>query len=98
MAQRKDELTKLADVVAISVDAPIDVQKANQLLGGAFPLLSDPELRVISAYQMRHAMGGLTVGNMGYVIIDGRGVVREVVVDPVFGWHADAILQSLKSL
>ena len=60
-------------MVAISIDPYSDQYKMDQLFGGAFTLLSDPGLRVISAYQMRHQMGSETVGNMGYVIIDGRG-------------------------
>ena len=88
----------LANVVAISTDGDEESFKLNHLLEGAFPLLSDPGLEVINAYQMRHNMGGMTVGNMGYAIIDGRGVVRNIEVDPLFGRHSDVILQSLKKL
>jgi peroxiredoxin len=88
----------LAEVVAVSTDPPSESRKLAQLLDGAFPLLSDPELRVIRPFLMEHQMGGEIVGNMGYVIIDGSGVVRKIVVDPLFGRHADAILQSLKEL
>jgi peroxiredoxin len=98
LAKRAEELKGLAEVVAVSTDNILDQQKLNQLLGGAFPLLSDPGLQVISAYQMRHQMGSETVGNMGYVIIDGRGVVRKIAVDPLFGRHADAILGSLRGI
>jgi hypothetical protein len=34
----------------------------DQLLGGAFTLLSDPNLEAISAYQMEHRMGGAAIG------------------------------------
>lgn len=88
----------LAEVVAISADGLSESQKTDHVLGGAFPILADPELQVIGAYRMEHEMGGTTVGNMGYVIIDGKGDVREMVVDPLFGQHADAIVQSLKQL
>ena len=88
----------MAEVVAISVDPHAESQKLDELLNRAFPLLGDRDLRVISAYQMRHQMGSETVGNMGYVIIDGRGVVRKIAVDPLFGRHADSILESLRGL
>lgn len=85
-------------MVAVSTDKTPDQQKLDQLLGGTFTLLSDPGLQVISAYQMRHQMGSETVGNMGYVIVDGRGVVRKIAVDPLFGRHSDAILEFLRGL
>ena len=87
-----------AEVVAISADPASESQKLDRLLDKAFPLLSDPGLSVINAYQMRHEMGSTTVGNMGYVVIDRGGQVRMLEVDPLFGRHADAILQSLKGL
>ena len=85
-------------MVAISADPPSELRKLDQLLNRAFPLLSDPGLKAIRAYQMEHQMGGTTVGNMGYVIIDRNELVRKIAVDPLFGRHADAILQSLKEL
>jgi peroxiredoxin len=88
----------LAEVVAISVDPLSESRKLDQLLNGAFPLLEDPDLKVISAYQMRHQMGSGTVGNMGYAIIDRQGQVRKVEVDGAFGRHAGEIIESLKGL
>ena len=84
--------------MAISTDPASESQKLDKLIDKAFPLLSDPDLRVIVPYGMRHEMGSMTVGNMGYVIIDGGGQVRKIEVDPLFGRHADAILQSLRDL
>ena len=84
--------------MAISTDPAEESKKLDHLLEKAFPLVSDPDLKVINAYQMRHNMGGMTVGNMGYAIIDGRGVVRNMEVDPLFGRHADVILQTLKTI
>jgi alkyl hydroperoxide reductase subunit AhpC len=61
-------------------------------------MLSDPDLRVIRPYKMEHEMGGVTVGDMGYVIIDREGRIRKHAADPLFGRSADAILQSLRGL
>jgi peroxiredoxin len=91
-------LKGLANVVAISTDPAEESKKLDHLLERAFPLLSDPDLKVINAYQMRHNMGGMTVGNMGYAIIDRQGQVRKVEVDGAFGRHAEAILGSLREL
>lgn len=85
-------------MVTISVDPYSDQYKMDQLFGGALTLLADPGLQVIRAYQMEHKMGADTVGNMGYVIIDGAGQVRELVVDPLFGRHASKIIDALKGL
>jgi peroxiredoxin len=98
LSKQEDELKQLAEVVAISAEEPEEVQKMDQLLGGAFTLLSDPNLEAISAYQMEHGMGGATIGNMGYAIIDENGNLRKVAVDPLFGHHADDILASLKGI
>jgi len=91
-------LKGLANVVAISTDEAEESKKLDHLLNKAFPLLSDPVLEVINAYQMRHNMGGITVGNMGYAIIDRQGQVRKVEVDGAFGRHTDVILGSLREL
>ena len=88
----------LANVVAISTDEASESKKLDHLLEKAFLLLSDPDLKVINAYQMRHNMGGMTVGNMGYAIIDRQGQVRKVEVDGAFGRHADVMLGSLREL
>ena len=88
----------MAEVVAISSEVQEEAQKMDQLLGGAFPLLSDPNLQVIRAYQMEHPKSGGTIGNMGYAIIDENGNLRKVTVDPLFGHHADDIIESLKGL
>ncbi len=71
----------------------------DQLIGKPFPLLLDPKRAVIRPYEMTHDMGGGdVVANMGYVIVDARGIVRANVVDPLFGQHADTIVQTLKAV
>jgi peroxiredoxin len=72
LSKQQDQLKQLAEVVAISAEDQEQTQKMDQLLGGAFPLLSDPSLEVISAYRMEQSMGGATIANMGYAIIDGK--------------------------
>ncbi len=84
--------------MAISTDPPSESRKLDQLLNSAFPVLSDPDLEVIRAYEMKHQMGKETVGNMGYVIIDGAGQVQQMVIDPLFGRSAGKIIETLKGL
>lgn len=93
-----DDLSAEAEVVAISVDPPEEMAKMHELLGRKITLLTDPDLRVIGAFQMQHSMGGATVGNMGYAIVDASGTVRAAVVDPLFGRNADRIIQTLRDI
>ena len=48
----------------------------------AFPILSDPELRAIDAYGLRHvaAHDGADIAHSASVLIDGQGIVRWVFV------------------
>jgi len=98
LAKSSQELKGLADIVAISVDLPLESRKTDQLLDRAFPLLGDPDLKVINSYGMQHDMGSETIGNMGYVIIDAEGKLRKKQVDPLFGAHADDIINELRNL
>jgi peroxiredoxin len=84
--------------MAISTDAAEESKKLGHLLDRAFPLVSDPDLTVINAYQMRHNMGTVTVGNMGYAIIDRQGKLRKLELDGAFGRHVEVILRSLREL
>lgn len=93
-----DDLNVEAEVVAISVDPPEEMAKMHELLGRNITLLTDPDLRVIGAFQMQHSMGGATIGNMGYAIVDRSGTVRTAVVDPLFGRNVDEILRVLQGI
>jgi peroxiredoxin len=45
----------------------------------SYPILSDPELRVIDAYRLRHAGGGHDghdVAHSASVLVDADGIVR----------------------
>ncbi len=70
----------------------------DQLLNKTFPLLYDRDLNVIKPYGLVMGEGSNAMGDMGYVIIDGHGVIRSIVPDAVYGSHADRILKSLNSL
>lgn len=97
LARSANDLSRAAEVVAISVDPPSELQKMDQVLNGAFRLLSDPDLSVIRQYQME-MLGGSPMADRGYVIIDGKGVVRAQSLDSDIGSHAQKILAQLKAL
>ena len=74
-----------------------------QETGATFPLLSDPDLAVTIQFDMHlkpgWPMGGMgSFPEMGYVIVDGKGLIRAQRVDLRFGEHADEILLLLQKL
>jgi len=66
---------KVAGVVVDSVATNAELARA---AGLAFPLLSDPDLRMIDAYGLRHvaAHDGQDIALSATVVIDASGIVR----------------------
>jgi peroxiredoxin len=79
--------------MAISIDAPEVAARTASKVGLHFPLLSDPDARVIRQYRMFNPP--MSMAQMGYVLIDAHGCVQARVVDTYFGAHSAAILQRL---
>ena len=68
-------------VVAISVDPPEVSQRHSQKLGYTFPLLSDPEAKVIRRYDVLHPGAGqksADIARPAEFLLDSNGVVRWV--------------------
>lgn len=68
-------------VVGISVDPPEINQRQSQKLGYTFPLLSDPNAKVIRRYDVLHPGAGpksADVARPAEFLIDSNGVVRWV--------------------
>jgi peroxiredoxin len=92
-----------ADVFVISDKTVEDSRRFKQATGLAMPLLLDPQLQVTRMYDMRagpNQTGGPTPGvmQMGFVVVDGGGVIRTHSVDTNFGDHADQIIQILHNV
>lgn len=90
-----------ADVLAVSWDTPEKAAETVKEVGVTFPLLSDPDLKVVEAYGMR--MGGgspmpFMGAEMGYIIIDRAGVLRHRVRDLQFGQNAGEVIRLLGGL
>ena len=67
-------------VVGISVD-PVDVSRTlSEKAGLTFPLLADPEMKVIRAYDLLHKGGhkGADIARPAEFLIDPTGTVRWV--------------------
>lgn len=79
--------------MAVSIDPPHVAAHTASGLGVHFPLLSDPQARVIRQYRMFNPPKSMA--QMGYVLIDAHGRVLARVVDAFFGAHSEAILQRL---
>lgn len=90
-------LRQQAEVYVVNPDTPENSRRVRQVTGIRLPILLDPGYTVAKRFDLPgdgRPMGGL----VGYVIIDGAGVIRVQRVDLDFGSHAGQILEILRSL
>jgi len=98
------ELTAVAQVYVVNVDRPDDSRWLKSYSRISVPVLLDnDDLRVSRMYDMHSQagkpMGGMTgVPTMGFVVIDGSGVIRKMRAHIYFGQDTDYLLRTLKSL
>lgn len=90
-------------MIGMSVDTGNQARQVVQQTGATFPLLSDPDLSVTIQFDMQlragWPMGGMGgFPEMGYVIVDGKGIIRAQRVDLYFGDAGVQILRWLKEL
>ncbi len=83
-------------VLGISIDASSVARGTVAQLGLQFPLLADPQMRVIRQYGMKGK--GMQMANMGYVVLDAQGRIRTRKIDRQFGGHARDILAIVQHL
>ena len=68
-------------VVGISVDSPEVNQRQSQKLGYRFPLLSDPDAKIIRRYDVLHPGAGpkgVDIARPAEFLLDSNGIVRWV--------------------
>lgn len=97
LARSAAALTELADVYIINPDAPENSRRVKRQTGVALQILLDPSYAMAKKLQLaggNRPMGGL----VGFVVIDGAGVIRVQRVDIDFGSHAGQILNIVRSL
>lgn len=85
------------------MDNDANARLVAQQIGATFPLLSDPTLTVTRLFDMQlragWPMGGMgRLPEMGFVIIDGKGMIRAQRVDLLFGQTAIDMIPMLRSL
>ena len=90
-------------VVGISVDPPDINQRESQKLGYTFPLLSDPNAKVIRRYEVLHSAAGpksADIARPAEFLIDSNGVVRWVNLTESIAVRArpDQVLEALNQL
>jgi peroxiredoxin len=83
-------------VLGISIDSPSVARRTVTQLGLQFPLLSDPQMRVIRQYGMKGER--MQMADMGYIIIDRQGRLRARQIDRQFGEHGRDILAIVRHL
>lgn len=98
-----DRLGERADVYVVNSDGPAESWRLKQITRTTLPVLLDRDLAVARQYDLLPKMGqpmGMMsgVGQMGFVVIDGAGVIRVQRVDLNFGSHAGQILEILSVL
>lgn len=91
------------EVLSISVDTGNAVRQLVQETGAIFPILSDRDLSVTQQFDMQlrgsWPMGGMgRLPEMGFVIVDGNGIIRAQRVEFYFGRTAIQLLPLLRSL
>ena len=100
---RMAELQALAKVYVVNVDTPEQSRWLKQQTGTSVPVLLDNGLAVSRRYDM-HARPGVPMGGMrdvpamGFVIVDGGGIVKMQRSHLYFGRDAALMLDTLKSL
>jgi peroxiredoxin Q/BCP len=85
-----------AAVFGISIDTPKEAAQLVRDLGLTFPILSDPRMEVIQAYEMKGE--GMEMADMGYVVIDRQGQIRAKKIDRRFGDNVSEIVGILEEL
>ncbi len=95
LPQKVDELrAEGAAVLGISIDTPAAGAQLVRELGLTFPILSDPEMKVIRAYGMKGE--GMEMADMGYVVIDKQGRIRAREIDRRFGDNFGTVVRAAR--
>lgn len=103
LEKRISELKALAEVYVVNVDSPERSRFLKQRTGTSIPVLLDNGLAISRRYDM-HARPGVPMGGMrgvpamGFVIIDGQGIVHMQRSHLYFGQDVDLMLNKLKSI
>jgi peroxiredoxin len=74
-----DEIRKRGVTLAAVVVDPVETNETLARDAGLeFPILSDPDMRLIDAYGLRHRAGhdGNDIALSASILIDGEGIVR----------------------
>ncbi len=69
------------EIVAISVDSPVESQKLCRSRGYTFPFLSDPKAETIRQYGVLHPKGGeerQDIARPAEFLVDATGTIRWV--------------------
>ena len=90
-------------VVGISVDPPAVSRRQSQRMGYTFPLLSDPDTKVIRRYDVLHPGAGPKGANIARpaeFLLDADGIVRWVNLTDNIAVRArpEQVLQALNQL
>lgn len=97
LARSAAALSQQADVYIINPDTPENSRQLRRQTGVTLPILLDPGYAMARKFELAgngRPMGGL----VGFVVIDGAGMIRVQRADIDFGSHTEQILNILRSL
>jgi peroxiredoxin len=88
-----------AEILAISVEEPAMAQRVAELLSLPYPVLSDPDHRVVDQYGVYNLLGD-SLATPSVFIIDIHGIVKYVYVGESSGDRPsnEMILEQLEGL
>jgi len=93
---------RTTDVLAVVVDPPDRNAQVAADVGLDYRILSDADLRVIDAYDLRHddPASGLSIARPASFLLDANGVVRwrDLTDNYRYRPHPDAILAAIDAL
>lgn len=96
LPKKVDALTaEGAAVLGISNDSLEEAARLARELDLPFPILSDPRMAIIRAFQMKGE--AMEMAEMGYVVIDKQGRLRTRQVDRSFGENVEQMLGALRN-
>ena len=103
LEKRLSEITALADVYVVNVDIPDNSRWLKEFTKISVPVLLDNDLAVSRAYDMHsqpgRPMGGMTgVPTMGFVLVDGDGVIRSMRAHIYFGQDTQWVIDLLHDM
>jgi peroxiredoxin len=88
-------LKAIAEAYVVNPDTPENSKRVRETARLSIPILLDPGYTVAKMFDLPGS-GRPMSGLVGFVVIDGKGIIRVQRVDIDFGAHAGQIIEIVK--